>query len=187
VLLDPADPADPATGELLVAGLPVSLGYLNQPELNAARFIDIPPTPQGNTKAFRTGDLVSFVADGVRFHTRIDTELKIRGIRVDPVEVEAWLLDQPGVATACVVLAEFGARGLRAAVTLGERADEFDASAALEALADVLPSVSVPLSITVVTALPRTPSGKTDRAAVAVLISEDFQRERGNRAAGARS
>jgi hypothetical protein len=172
-LIDPRDPAEPTVGELLVAGLPVSLGYLNQPALNAERFIAVEATPQGHTRAFRTGDLVRLDQDLVHFLSRIDHDVKVRGVRVNLLEVDAWLLDQPGIVEAACVLVEAGegARTLRAAVIL-EDGQTLDREELLTRLADVLPAVSVPASITALSELPRTPSGKIDRTEVARRISE---------------
>ncbi|MEU0214018.1 AMP-binding protein [Streptomyces sp. NPDC006265] len=172
VLVDPAESADPDVGELLVAGLPVSNGYLNQPDLNRSRFVTVPPTSQGHTHAFRTGDLVR-VEDGVvHFLSRLDHDVKIRGIRVNLLEVDAWLLDRPGVSEAACVVVESpgGTRHLRAAVATNEDGTDMDVDTLLAELAEVLPAVSVPLSLEVLPELPRTPSGKIDRDAVAALI-----------------
>lgn len=172
ILLDITESGDPHVGELLVAGSPLALGYLNQPELNARRYVRIPPTAHGHTRAFRTGDLAS-VRDGVmHFLGRTDDEVKIRGYRVNPLEVEACLGKQPGVGEAICVPVSLGAgsRQLRAAVTVTAGA-EFDAAAALAALREELPWYSIPPSISVLPAMPRTSSGKADRAAVARLLA----------------
>lgn len=168
LLVDPAAPADPDVGELLVAGLPMSLGYLGRPELNARRFVPVEPTPHGNTRAFRTGDLVRRAGDVVHFLGRTDHDVKVRGVRVNLLEVEAWLLDRPEVAEAACVLVEIGenVRGLRAAVTLRPGAGDVSAEAMLASLTDVLPSAAIPQSITMLDDLPRTPSGKVDRDAL---------------------
>lgn len=174
ILLDVAKPEDPQTGELLVAGLPLSLGYLNQPELTAQRYVRVRSTAHGHTRAFRTGDLVSFDDGVLRFIGRTDDEVKIRGFRVNPLEVEAILGRQPGVAEAiCVpVNLGIGSRQLRAAVTIAADG-EFDPAVALAALREELPSHSVPPSISVLTAIPRTSSGKADRAEVARRLAPD--------------
>lgn len=179
ILLDTAEPGDQRIGELLVAGLPLSLGYLNQPELNSQRFVRVRPTAHGHTRAFRTGDLVS-VEDGMmRFLGRIDDEVKIRGFRVNPLEVEACLGKQPGVVEAICVPVNLGAgsRQLRAAVTIATTGD-FDPAAALAALREELPSHSVPPSISVLPAMPRTQSGKIDRAEIARLLVPGHAEER---------
>lgn len=172
ILLDVAEPAGPQTGELLVAGLPLSLGYLNQPELTAQRYVRVRPTAYGHTRAFRTGDLASFEDGVLRFLGRTDDEVKIRGFRVNPLEVEACLGRQPGVAEAICVPVDLGtgSRQLRAAVTIAADG-KFDQAAALAALREELPSHSVPSSISVLPALPRTSSGKADRTEIARLLA----------------
>lgn len=173
-IIDPADQDEPGVGELLVAGLPLSTGYLNQPRLNAARYIPLDLTRHGANRAFRTGDLVR-VEDGVIHYVgRADNEVKIRGVRVNPLEVDACLLEQPGVTEAVCVpiqVAE-GSRQLRAAVTVEGEESAFDAGRALAALTELLPGPSVPVSVTVLPELPRTPSGKADRKAVARTLAE---------------
>ncbi|WP_369191866.1 AMP-binding protein [Streptomyces sp. R08] len=174
LIIEPADPAEPQVGELLVAGLPLSTGYLNQPDLTAARYIPVGLTHPGRNRAFRTGDLVR-VEDGVVHYVgRADNEVKIRGIRVNPLEVDACLLAQPGVTEAVCVPIQIteGSRQLRAAVTVDGEATAFDAGRAMAALTELLPRQSVPVSITVLPELPRTPSGKADRKAVATALAD---------------
>jgi D-alanine--poly(phosphoribitol) ligase subunit 1 len=168
--VEPVDPSRPEAGELLVAGLPLCLGYLNQEALNKERFVILP----GGTTCFRTGDLVRIEGGVLHFAGRRDDEVKIRGTRVNLLEVEAWLLNEPGVVeAACVVIeAGAGAKTLRAAVTLEDGTPPLDTRAMQAKLTGVLPAVSVPLSVTVLgTRLPRTPSGKLDRAEVARRIA----------------
>ncbi|GHH42433.1 amino acid adenylation domain-containing protein [Streptomyces umbrinus] len=176
LLIDPLDPAEPEVGELLVAGLPVSLGYLNQPELNAQRYIGAPPTPQGHTRAFRTGDLVRLDNGIVYFLSRRDHDVKIRGTRVNLLEIDAWLLDQDRVAEAVCVAVEAagGTRSLRAVVTAEDPATPPDTRTLLAELATVLPPTSIPASLTVVDELPRTPSGKIDREQVHKQLTGTF-------------
>jgi amino acid adenylation domain-containing protein len=159
---------DDATGELLVAGAPLSTGYLNRAELNAERYLEIPETPRGHRRAFRTGDLVRIEGGAVHYVGRVDDEVKIRGFRVNPLEVDACLAEQPGVVEGVCVPIDVaqGSRQLRAAVTVADGAG-VDGRRLRAALRDLLPAHSVPLSVTVVASLPRTPSGKIDRAEVA--------------------
>ncbi|WP_208105398.1 AMP-binding protein [Streptomyces sp. GC420] len=173
-IVDPVGHDEPGVGELLVAGLPLSTGYLNQPGLNAARYIPLDLTRHGHNRAFRTGDLVRVEDDVIHYVGRADNEVKIRGVRVNPLEVDACLLEQPGVTEAVCVpiqIAE-GSRQLRAAVTLDGEEGAFDAGRALAALTELLPGPSVPVSITVLPELPRTPSGKADRKAVAQALAD---------------
>lgn len=187
ILLDTAELGDPRIGELLVAGLPLSIGYLNLPELNAQRYVPVRPTAYGHTRAFRTGDLVS-IEDGVmRFLGRTDDEVKIRGFRVNPLEVEACLGKQPGVVEAICVPVNLGtgSRQLRAAVTVA-LSGEFDPAAALTALREELPAHSVPPSISVLPSMPRTSSGKIDRGEVARLLVPGRRRDLEERSGYAR-
>ncbi|MBB5804999.1 amino acid adenylation domain-containing protein [Saccharothrix ecbatanensis] len=174
LLIDPVEPDDNTIGELLVAGAPLALGYLNQPELNARRYITIPPTPQGHTRAFRTGDLVRLDGDVVQYLSRLDHDVKIRGTRVNLLEVDACLLEQPGVAEAICVVVELseGTRSLHAAVTAEPGLPPLDVAALLDALREVLPAVSVPVSLHVLPELPLTSSGKIDREAVVRQVAE---------------
>ncbi|WND16686.1 AMP-binding protein [Streptomyces violaceus] len=185
-IVDPVDQDEPAVGELLVAGLPLSTGYLNQPGLNASRYIPLDPTRHGHNRAFRTGDLVRIEDDIIHYVGRADNEVKIRGVRVNPLEVDACLLAQPGITEAVCVPIEVaeGSRQLRAAVTVDAANGVFDAGSALSALTEVLPGPSVPVSITVLLALPRTPSGKADRKAVAQTLAGIHLRGHGQPAAG---
>ncbi|WP_369226901.1 AMP-binding protein [Streptomyces sp. R39] len=173
LIVDPVDQSEPEVGELLVAGRPLSLGYLNQPRLNAARYIPLDRTVHGHNRAFRTGDLVRVEDDVIHYVGRADNEVKIRGVRVNPLEVDACLLEQPGVTEAVCVPIEIseGSRQLRAAVTVDAEQGDFDAGRALAALTELLPGPSVPVSVTVLPELPRTPSGKADRKAVARTLA----------------
>lgn len=172
LLMDVDDPVE-GVGELLVAGAPLALGYLNQPELNARRYIDIRPTVHGHTRAFRTGDLVRFVDGTAQLLTRIDDDVKLRGVRICLAEVEAQLMALPGIAAAVVVVTGGGAapKALRAAVRPKNPEALFDEQDVRRRLADCLPEVSVPISVTALDDMPRTPSGKADRDAVAELIA----------------
>ena len=98
--VDASEPASPAIerglpeiAELLIGGPSVALGYRGMPEATAERFITL-----GSGRFFRTGDLVRRDPDGVVFHQgRLDDDIKVRGIRVSPGEVEAQLCGHPAV------------------------------------------------------------------------------------------
>lgn len=171
LLLDAEDGSGSA-GELLVAGTPLSLGYLGRPELNARRYIEIEETAHGNTRAFRTGDLARFEGGQARMLARVDDDVKLRGIRISLAEVEAQLLAIPDISAAVVVVTGGNGvpRTLRAGVTLKNPPHVLDEDAVRSKLAQVLPEISVPLSVTVLDSLPKTPSGKADRDAVATAI-----------------
>ncbi|MEY9910943.1 pyochelin synthetase [Catenulispora sp. MAP12-49] len=102
-VLDPwlRDCPDGVTGELYIGGVGLAAGYLGDPERTAARFIVDPRTGR---RLYRTGDLGRYMPDGeIEFLGREDTQVKIRGHRIELAEIEAALLAQPGVAEAAVV------------------------------------------------------------------------------------
>ncbi|WP_433062992.1 non-ribosomal peptide synthetase [Dactylosporangium sp. CS-033363] len=158
---------DGAVGELWIAGPVVSSGYLDRPELTAERF---PPDPADPARrAYRTGDLVRRV-DGVHHYLgRSDHQVKIRGIRVELGEVEAFLAACPGVQHA-VVTAPVDAGGDRRLVgyVQGTGPEPIDANRLHDDLSRRLPAHLVPSRIVVLDELPLGPTGKVDRAALPV-------------------
>ncbi|GAB2803127.1 hypothetical protein GCM10027073_39440 [Streptomyces chlorus] len=152
------EPDEP--GELLIAGIGLTPGYLGEPELTARAF-----TVRAGRRWYRSGDRVRRSADGtVEFLGRVDDQVKIRGNRVEPGEIEAALQEYPGVARA-VVTAHEGQ--LLAFITLRSPAGRPDTREVRRHLAGVLPSYMIPARITCVDALPLTGTGKVDRLALA--------------------
>ncbi|HEX2077236.1 MAG TPA: amino acid adenylation domain-containing protein, partial [Longimicrobium sp.] len=151
-------------GELYAGGAGLALGYLNQPELTAEKFVADPFA--AGARLYRTGDRVRWRADGtVEFLSRVDTQVKIRGFRVEPGEIEARLLEHAGVREAVVTVRE-DAPGDRRLVAY-YLADEPVAVDALKAhLADRLPGYMVPAAYVWMEAYPLTPNGKVDRRAL---------------------
>ncbi|MFB0619622.1 amino acid adenylation domain-containing protein [Streptomyces sp. AGS-58] len=154
-------------GELYVAGAGLARGYLNRPGLTAQRFVADPYGPPG-TRMYRTGDLARWRADGqLEFAGRADHQVKVRGFRVEPGEVEAALLRQPGVLEA-VVLADSDGTGetrLIAGIGRGEAAPR-PVGEWRAALARLLPGHMIPQLFLELPRLPRTAHGKTDREAL---------------------
>jgi len=160
-------------GELYVGGEGVARGYLGRPGLTAARFVADSYGRPG-TRMYRTGDLVRWRRDRqLEFLGRTDDQLKVRGFRVEPGEVEAALSRLPGVAHAAVA-ARDGA--LVAYVAASGSTDSVTGGSLREQLARSLPAHLVPTAYVVLDALPLTPNGKLDRAALPALTSVEVDR-----------
>jgi amino acid adenylation domain-containing protein len=163
--LSPVAPG--VVGQLYVAGRGVAQGYLGQPALTAQRFV---PNPYGlpGSRMYRTGDLTRWRHDGtLEFVGRVDDQVKLRGFRVEPREVEAALVRNETVAQAVVVVREDrpGDRRLVAYVVPvpGHDADDV----ALRRFAGRwLPEYMIPSAVVVLERLPLTPNGKLDRRAL---------------------
>jgi amino acid adenylation domain-containing protein len=154
-------------GELHIGGVAVSRGYLNRPDLTEARFIDDPFDPAPGARLYRTGDLVRWSADGeLEFLGRLDEQLKLRGFRVEPGEVEAALRAHPDVRDA-VVVARSDQGDPRLVGYVVTDPDSAPNHAELRAhLLERLPDFMVPAAFVTLDALARTPSGKVDRRAL---------------------
>ncbi|MDB5241712.1 MAG: adpA, partial [Spirosoma sp.] len=91
-------------GELLIGGDGLAIGYLNEPDLTAKKFIANPFSHQAGARLYRTGDLTRYLADGtIEFLGRLDDQLKIRGFRIEPAEIEQALCRHPAVGEALVL------------------------------------------------------------------------------------
>jgi amino acid adenylation domain-containing protein len=155
------------TGELYIGGVALARGYLRRPALTADRFVPDPFGPPGS-RLYRTGDLARWnPAGALEFLGRADTQVKLRGQRIEPGEIEVRLRERPGVRDAVVVVREVqpGDRRLVAYVVPAPGAT-VDGSALRSALKSTLPDVMVPASVTTLEALPLMPNGKLDRAAL---------------------
>jgi amino acid adenylation domain-containing protein len=154
-------------GELWVGGPGLASGYYREPELTAKRFIS---NPFGDPRApvlFRTGDLARHRPDGIlEYCGRKDLQVKVRGQRVEPTEVEYWIRQYPGASDAAVVGyadAEQGAFLVAFVVSTDDARSDKDLRAFLSGQ---LPEWMVPRHITWVMRLPQLHSGKVDRAAL---------------------
>jgi amino acid adenylation domain-containing protein len=157
-------------GELHIAGRQVALGYLDRPELTAERFLPDPYRTGPDARMYRSGDLGRQRADGtLEFLGRNDVQVKIRGQRIEPGEVEAQLAACADVANAAVVARDDGAGGRRLVAYVVSRAAGDDASilAALQRqLQARLPAYMVPSAWVRLPQLPVTVNGKLDLAAL---------------------
>ena len=160
-----------ATGEILLGGDGLARGYLGRPDLTAELFVP-DPFGGGGERLYRTGDLARRLPDGrLEFLGRRDAQVKVRGVRIEPAEVEAALTAHPAVARAAVLPREQeGSRVLVAAVVLSGEAT----AAGLRAfLRESLPEAMIPAAFVFLPEIPLTPSHKVDRRALLGLIAAE--------------
>ncbi len=156
---------DGEVGELYVGGAGLARGYAGRPGLSAGRFVPDPQSPGG--RLYRSGDRARRLADGtLEYVGRADAQVKVRGVRIEPGEVESVLAGHPAVAQVMVTARRFGGDDVRLVAFVvpdGTAPAEED----LRRFArEWLPAALVPSRFVAVPALPATPSGKVDRAAL---------------------
>jgi amino acid adenylation domain-containing protein len=148
-------------GELCVGGAGVARGYLGRPDLTAERFVPDPFSSVPGSRLYRSGDRARRLLTGeLEYLGRLDQQVKLRGFRIEPAEIEAALTAVPGVWEAAVLLRDDlpGGPGLVAYVV-----SELSTGDLLAALRSRLPEPLVPGRFVFLPALPLTPNGKLDR------------------------
>ncbi len=166
--------APDAEGEMYVGGAGLARGYLGRPELTAERFVPDPWSGlrgMPGARLYKSGDLARRLDGGLYYAGRADSQVKVRGFRIEPGEIEAVLLAVPEVAEAAVVVREPapGDRRLAAYVVPRQPAPAGLAATLRTGLRGRLPKHMMPSTLTLLAALPLTVNGKTDRQALAEL------------------
>ncbi|UFJ42391.1 amino acid adenylation domain-containing protein [Brevibacillus humidisoli] len=159
-------------GELYIAGDGLGAGYWNNPTLTAERFLPDPFDPQPDALMYRTGDRARYLPDGnIQFLGRIDFQLKIRGHRVEPGEIEAVLTRHPQVRQAVVVPVEDRDQRTQLAAFLVATSPTLEAKTIQSYLQQRLPSYMIPSTIRLLEDFPLNPNGKLDRKALIAQVS----------------
>ncbi len=163
------------TGQLYIGGDSLAAGYLNNPELTAAKFLSLSTSSMSSTKSilstrsttlYKTGDLTRWLADGnLEFLGRIDQQVKIRGFRIELGEIENQLLRHTDIKEA-VVLAKADEGGDHYLCAYIGSARELGSSELREYLAKHLPDYMMPAYFVSLEKIPLTPNGKIDRKAL---------------------
>ena len=164
-------------GELLISGVQVAKGYLNLPELTNERFV-ADPFKEGS-KIYRTGDVAYWKPDGtIQYMGRIDSQVKIRGNRIELGEVEKVLLEYDGIKQAVVSSKKVDNENVLVAYYLTEIGSEVDKVELRKYLRAKLPDYMQPDFYVLLKSIPMTSSGKVDRNALPDIIENDLIRRR---------
>ena len=157
-------------GEICLGGAGLARGYLNRPDLDAEKFVQSPELP--GIRLYRTGDLGRWNRKGqLEFHGRRDRQLKIRGFRVEPGEVETQLGTHPAVRN-CAVIGKEGEKGEHNLVGFFVADRKVEPGQLLKYLSERLPNYMIPATLLPVEELPLNANGKTDTRALLTLYEE---------------
>ncbi len=155
-------------GELYIGGAGVARGYHEREELTRERFVPHPFAPEPAVRLYRTGDRVRWRADGIlEFIGRIDHQIKLRGYRIEPGEIEATLREHPAVRDVVVALRDDAeSQKMLVAYVVKREGSELARSELLEFARQRLPSYMIPSAVVELERFPLTPAGKVDRRAL---------------------
>jgi len=157
------------SGEICVGGAGLARGYLNHPQLTTERFIPNAFCDEPRSRLYRTGDLARYLSSGdIEFLGRVDNQIKIRGHRVEPAEVETALNQHPAVRESVVVAHQDASSAERYLVAYVVSTDQpsLSANQLRGFLKDKLPEFMLPSVFVGLERLPLTPNGKVDRGAL---------------------
>ncbi len=164
-------------GELHVSGVGVARGYLNRPELDAAMFIPNPFAP--SSRLYKTGDRARYRSDGqIEFLGRIDDQVKVRGFRIEPSEIEAVIRSHPAVANAVVVVKTANNAEKQLVAYIVPNKNVSISSAELSSFVGAkVPAYMVPVAWSCIPEVPLTAHGKVDRKSLPEPNLESIRRE----------
>jgi amino acid adenylation domain-containing protein len=151
-------------GEIYIGGAGVALGYHNRPELTADRFVDDPYSAEPNGRLYRSGDLGRWRLDGnIEFLGRNDRQIKLRGFRIEPGEIEAHLVRHPSVKEAIVVASNStGGDQFLIAYLTPSGTGPLESEQLREYLSAHLPEYMRPSAFVILDEIPLTPNGKVN-------------------------
>ena len=154
-------------GQIFLGGTGVTRGYFHDPAATAERFGPDPIGDEPGERLYRTGDLAVRRADGFfEFLGRVDDQIKVRGFRVEPAEIETALRALPGIREAAVVARISAAGAARLAAYVTTEDGRCDAGAIRRRLGERLPAAMVPADVVGLASLPLTANGKVNRGAL---------------------
>jgi amino acid adenylation domain-containing protein len=152
------------SGELLVGGVGLARGYLNRPALTAERFVPDPFSGEAGARLYRTGDVVRHLPDGrIEYLGRLDHQVKLRGFRIEPGEIEAALEAHPNVGSGAVVVREDEGVGKYLVACFTPRGESPDDAGLRGWLRERLPEYMIPSAFVALEEMPLTSGGKVDR------------------------
>ena len=155
-------------GELYIGGAGLARGYWNRPELTTEKFVLNPFSKDDQERLYRTGDLCRWRADGnLEFLGRLDDQIKLRGFRIEPGEIESVLNEHSDITQATVILRKDRTGDERlVAYYVPKEGKSLDSFVLRIHLRDKLPDYMIPAAFVELEAIPLTPSGKIDRQAL---------------------
>jgi len=151
-------------GELVIGGVNLARGYINNPELTELKFPEIELKPGSKMRFYKTGDLAKWNSDGnIIFIGRIDNQIKIRGFRIELGEIEAKLLEHPGIKEASVILHSANENPILKAFVVLFPEEKINSHQIKKYLVDILPIYMLPNQILILDKMPISQNGKIDR------------------------